>query len=1121
MLLGLLVWSPGWAVGQSLPVGWSELKTAAGARVSLRSAQVADTPPPSNLGGSFDTIIVAWSGGIVRHRTGELMVWGGGHGDYQGNEMYSWHLHSRIISVPSAQSGDANFGISCTSPLSETLADGKPAARHTYDGLAYNAPTDEMLSFSGSKACGAGDWSTSIWAFNFTTQNWTMLIPGGVTLQSALVNFGVASDYDRIGRKIYLQSTTQMLMYDRAANTLTAVGPTLSPERPVNSVLRIDPFARKALIIGAGGVMIFDLTTLSYSTPSTAGWPASTINDILNAPGPGCDFYDVTRQFVCWSGNNNVHRYTLATNHWDVETYTGAPPPDSPTYNGTFGRFRYVPSIGAFATMVDVDGGTWALRLADQPAVGRRLSLPAQTFVAKARPLRGVGPSGGTKHTTLAHNPINGRMYTMGGDFGDLDYSTNPTVLGGGSGGASDSYQQGLFSLDPAAAWTSTSSAVGWQREWGPCVAAGQIGVKYPDYIGWSWDDNRRIFWAVPGTFVDNSSPTNLCPNEQAGGSSDTIYKHTHILRFDPFLPPTSNRMATAGFTANIPGASNDTWNAHYDPITDRIYQPCDANSAAVCIYDPNLNTWSRVGLGDTYATGGSKSVWKNGSAIDIQNRRLWMFDGGAYCPAGNCGLQFGGHIVSFHLDTHITTDWGNPPCGGGVTCPGGAIDGCSGCPSTDVAHFDQNDGLIAWDSVNQVVGIFRHDTRTIHFLNPATSAWTSPAVVTSPTGLSPHARHAFQYDPYQAAFLLIGTTDQTVTDMFIYRYAGDNGILSASADVTPPTVSITAPTTGSTVSGSAVAVTATAADDIAVAGVQFRLDGANVQAEDPTAPYSITWDTTTTTDGSHALTAVARDTSNNTTTSSTVTVTVSNAGPPPGPISIFNFGEPSGTTTADATGNGHTGTLTGATLGSGVATFAGGTNRIALADGSPTLANLASESICATITATGFGGGNRGRIVDRGGITEFYVNNNAAPVTGGFTFDYTFADSTSVRASSPNGAITLNTATRICATWTGGTAPSGIHLYKNGTEVASYQDLATGGNPAHTSDTALVTLIGNRNTDLARGFAGTMDNVCLWSRVISAAEVTADNDAPATCGVSGGTAPAAPSNVQVNYQIF
>jgi hypothetical protein len=64
----------------------------------------------------------------------------------------------------------------------------------------------------------------------------------------------------------------------------------------------------------------------------------------------------------------------------------------------------------------------------------------------------------------------------------------------------------------------------------------------------------------------------------------------------------------------------------------------------------------------------------------------------------------------------------------------------------------------------------------------------------------------------------------------------------------------------------------------VGVAGVQFKVNGANVGAEDTSAPYSIAWISSLVANGSHAVTAVARDAAGNTTTSATVTVTVSNA---------------------------------------------------------------------------------------------------------------------------------------------------------------------------------------------------------------------------------------------------
>jgi lysophospholipase L1-like esterase len=105
-----------------------------------------------------------------------------------------------------------------------------------------------------------------------------------------------------------------------------------------------------------------------------------------------------------------------------------------------------------------------------------------------------------------------------------------------------------------------------------------------------------------------------------------------------------------------------------------------------------------------------------------------------------------------------------------------------------------------------------------------------------------------------------------------------DNTFTTGVVDTTHPTVNISAPTNGVTVSGTTVTLSATAADNIALAGVQFKLDGSNLGSEDTTSPYSITWDTTSASNGSHSLTAVARDTSTNSTTSAVVSVTVDNS---------------------------------------------------------------------------------------------------------------------------------------------------------------------------------------------------------------------------------------------------
>ncbi len=100
--------------------------------------------------------------------------------------------------------------------------------------------------------------------------------------------------------------------------------------------------------------------------------------------------------------------------------------------------------------------------------------------------------------------------------------------------------------------------------------------------------------------------------------------------------------------------------------------------------------------------------------------------------------------------------------------------------------------------------------------------------------------------------------------------------ISAPPSDTTPPSVTLSAPATGSTLSGSVI-LTATATDNVGVLGVQFHLNGVNLGVEDTTNGYAMLWDTTTVGNGTYTLAATARDAAGNTMTSASVTVTVSN----------------------------------------------------------------------------------------------------------------------------------------------------------------------------------------------------------------------------------------------------
>lgn len=118
--------------------------------------------------------------------------------------------------------------------------------------------------------------------------------------------------------------------------------------------------------------------------------------------------------------------------------------------------------------------------------------------------------------------------------------------------------------------------------------------------------------------------------------------------------------------------------------------------------------------------------------------------------------------------------------------------------------------------------------------------------------------------------------------------------IFSVGFDSTPPTVTMTVPTGAQ--SGT-VTLTATAADNLELARVEFLVDGV-LASTDSAAPYEYMLDTTTLTNGNHTVVAKATDFVSNTAQTSDSSLDVQNAGaetpPPPatgGPLGKINTG--------------------------------------------------------------------------------------------------------------------------------------------------------------------------------------------------------------------------------------
>jgi hypothetical protein len=379
-----------------------------------------------------------------------------------------------------------------------------------------------------------------------------------------------------------------------------------------------------------------------------------------------------------------------------------------------------------------------------------------------------------------------------------------------------------------------------------------------------------------------------------------------------------------------------------------------------------------------------------------------------------------------------------------------------------------------------------------------ATLNWTAAEDDTGVAAYNVHRSTASGFTPNAANRIArtsaVGYLDAVSGGTYHYRVTAEdsNGNVSAASneatvtiagDVTPPSIAMTAPADGAQLSG-AVSLTATATDDIGVAGVQFELDSAPLGAEDTSAPYSFNWPTTSTVNGVHVLTAVARDAQGHQTRSAPVTVTVANT-QTPGLVAALGFEELSGSVVNDASGNGNHGQMTNAVRSPagrhGRAVSFNGTNSMISVTDAPSLDLTDGMTLSAWVNPSALSGWRTVILKERPNGLSYglYAHDNVGRPAG------YIANPGDVGAAG-TAALPLNTWTHLALTYDG----AALALFVNGVEVN--RTSTTG---AMTVSAAMLRIGGN--TIWNERFSGLIDEVRIYNRALSAGEIQADMITP------------------------
>jgi len=312
-------------------------------------------------------IVDAWGGGAYDSARRRMIVWGGGHDDYWGNELYGFDLRTGTwsrLTEPSV----IPAGVDRDDFLSrDPLPDGQPVSRHTYDGVEFLGDLDLLWAQGGSRARDGASTNVT-WVFDASAWAQRASGPGG---------YGLASAYDPSSRQVFAMAAETLHIYDVDGDAWSeAPGFGYAPLWPRYAVGgdrtgEVDPTRRLFWAVGNGLVLVWDIdagravtddwvTTGggAYSNADAVGDRADQLFEsgggaVYDVPAPGFAYDTAADDFVAWPNAGAPYALDLETRTWSLGGADGAP--TSETSGGTYGRWRYVAAYNVFILVNSVD----------------------------------------------------------------------------------------------------------------------------------------------------------------------------------------------------------------------------------------------------------------------------------------------------------------------------------------------------------------------------------------------------------------------------------------------------------------------------------------------------------------------------------------------------------------------------------------------------------------------------------------------------------------------------------------------------------------------------------------------------------------------------------------------
>jgi hypothetical protein len=315
-------------------------------------------------------VIAAWGGGMFDTQRNILVVTGGGHTDYGGNEVYEFQLDKQRwarVTEPSPLTPQAVLG------RYSVVGSEAPVSSHTYDGLVYLPKSNQMFKFGGSYYSSGDVYDRHTYLFDLATKKWKR------GAEAPIHVLQVNTDLDPKTGRVIIGTGGGLMYYDPVADSWKK-----EPERDSNSpasVGALDPNDRIFVQVMASDAAIsfyeIDKPSVRQKAPikGESGW----------GKRPGLAFHPASRRMVIWDGGREV--WSFSTSDWVVRKFDNpngrAPFPlqanGSSKSAGVYGRWQYVPDHDVFIAYNNAADNVWVYKLAKQDlkevATGKKCSV--------------------------------------------------------------------------------------------------------------------------------------------------------------------------------------------------------------------------------------------------------------------------------------------------------------------------------------------------------------------------------------------------------------------------------------------------------------------------------------------------------------------------------------------------------------------------------------------------------------------------------------------------------------------------------------------------------------------------------------------------------------------------